>query len=130
MAVTGKAGERKDEEDDEEKADEAEKPQASFGDILAKSDSGPAEEKTKVDLEAQQGMGRVLRTVTVIPLTCVMLLPAQFVAHTGEEDEDTVYQVRCKLHVMDDSNAWRERGTGSLRVNVDKKRSGSAPRLG
>ena len=52
------------------------------------------------------------------------------IAHTGEEDEDTVYQVRCKLHVMDDSNAWRERGTGSLRVNVDKKRSGSAPRLG
>jgi Ran-binding protein 3 len=51
-------------------------------------------------------------------------------AHTGEEDEDTVYQVRCKLHIMDESGSWRERGTGSLRVNVDKKRSGSAPRLG
>jgi Ran-binding protein 3 len=53
-----------------------------------------------------------------------------YVAHTGEEDEDTVYQVRCKLHIMDESGAWRERGTGSLRVNIDKKRSGSAPRLG
>ena len=56
--------------------------------------------------------------------------PSTHVAHTGEEDEDTVYQVRCKLHIMDESGSWRERGTGSLRVNIDKKRSGSAPRLG
>lgn len=48
--------------------------------------------------------------------------------HTGEEDEDTVYQIRAKLYVMDGS-AWKERGTGALRVNVDKKRKDSAPRL-
>jgi Ran-binding protein 3 len=51
-------------------------------------------------------------------------------AHTGEEDEDTVYQARIKLFVMDDKGTWRERGTGQLRINVDKKRSGTAPRLG
>lgn len=103
-AATADKPDSKDEDEGGSETVEADKPQASFGDILSKKDSGPAEEKTKVDLAEQE-------------------------AHTGEEDEDTVYQVRCKLHVMDESNAWRERGTGSLRVNVDKKNKTSAPRL-
>ena len=52
--TTDMAGEGNEDKDESDTA-EAEKPQASFGDILAKSDSGPAEEKTKVDLEEQQG---------------------------------------------------------------------------
>lgn len=42
---------------------------------------------------------------------------------TGEEDEETVHQVRCKLFVMPIKQGsspevgWKERGTGILRVN-------------
>ena len=54
-STADKAGDGKEDKDDETDTAGAEKPQASFGDILAKSDSGPAEEKTKVDLEEQQG---------------------------------------------------------------------------
>ncbi|ORX55178.1 PH domain-like protein [Hesseltinella vesiculosa] len=35
---------------------------------------------------------------------------------TGEEDEDTIYQTKAKLLVLDGSN-WKERGTGTLRIN-------------
>lgn len=45
---------------------------------------------------------------------------------TGEEDEKTVFQSRCKLfvmHVNDDS--WKEKGTGTIHVNHDKKSKNS-----
>eukprot|EP00842_Homolaphlyctis_polyrhiza_P005118 jgi/Hompol1/5607/HPOL_002231-RA len=35
---------------------------------------------------------------------------------TGEEDETTLHSARCKLFVWDGEN-WRERGTGSIRLN-------------
>ena len=39
--------------------------------------------------------------------------------HTGEEDEETVFTVRAKLYIVDtDTKAWKERGTGVVRVNV------------
>ncbi|BGP12682.1 hypothetical protein JCM10213v2_000599 [Rhodosporidiobolus nylandii] len=41
---------------------------------------------------------------------------------TGEEDEETVHQVRCKVFVMEDGN-WKERGTGPLRVNQKGKKA-------
>lgn len=38
---------------------------------------------------------------------------------TGEEDEETVYQHKAKLLVLDTkSNQWKERGSGTFRVNV------------
>ncbi|KAK9703770.1 hypothetical protein K7432_010547 [Basidiobolus ranarum] len=44
---------------------------------------------------------------------------------TGEEGEDTLFQVRAKLFVMDaETKGWKERGIGSLKLNVkhnDKK---------
>ena len=36
---------------------------------------------------------------------------------TGEEDEKSVYMVRAKLFCLD-QNQWRERGTGTLKLNV------------
>ena len=48
---------------------------------------------------------------------------------TGEEDEETIHQVRGKLYVLCPQNQWRERGTGQLRLNVGRY-SGSGARLG
>ncbi|EKM50689.1 uncharacterized protein PHACADRAFT_264095 [Phanerochaete carnosa HHB-10118-sp] len=47
---------------------------------------------------------------------------------TGEEDEDTIYQVRGKLFALSDQNQWKERGTGQLKLNV-RKDDGSGARL-
>lgn len=93
------------EEQEEEVASES-KAEPTFGDILAKSGTGPEIETKKVDLE-QQDLG------------------------TGEEDEDTVFQARVKLFYIDKDNkekGWRERGQGSLRVNVGRSDS-KTPRL-
>ncbi|KAI8341978.1 hypothetical protein BC941DRAFT_177622 [Chlamydoabsidia padenii] len=39
--------------------------------------------------------------------------------HTGEEDEDTIYQTKAKLLVLDsNTNNWKERGSGTFRINV------------
>ncbi|KAI8843395.1 hypothetical protein BJ741DRAFT_590739 [Chytriomyces cf. hyalinus JEL632] len=38
---------------------------------------------------------------------------------TGEEGESNVFHTRCKLYRMDESNTWKERGMGSLRLNCD-----------
>jgi len=46
---------------------------------------------------------------------------------TGEEDEETLMQMRGKLFLLD-GGQWRERGTGILKINV-KAADGSAPRL-
>lgn len=40
---------------------------------------------------------------------------------TGEEHEETIYSVRAKLYVMDSvTKDWKERGIGTLRVNIDQ----------
>ena len=48
---------------------------------------------------------------------------------TGEEDEETVYQVRGKLFALSPQNQWRERGSGQLKLNV-RREDGSGARLG
>ncbi|KAH0583044.1 hypothetical protein H2248_010929 [Termitomyces sp. 'cryptogamus'] len=47
---------------------------------------------------------------------------------TGEEDEQTIHQVRGKLFSLVDGNQWKERGTGLLKLNV-KRSDGSGARL-
>ena len=49
--------------------------------------------------------------------------------HTGEEEEDTIFQVRGKLYALSDKNAWKERGTGLLKLNV-RRTDGAGARLG
>lgn len=51
-----------------------------------------------------------------------------FAAHTGEEDENIMYMVRAKLFHLSDQNAWKERGTGTLKLNV-RKSDGEGARL-
>jgi len=48
--------------------------------------------------------------------------------HTGEENEDTIHQVRAKLYFLDRTGGYKERGVGSLKLNV-RKQDRSAPRL-
>ncbi|CAO3595270.1 unnamed protein product [Absidia cylindrospora] len=43
---------------------------------------------------------------------------------TGEEDENTVYQTKAKLLILDSTtNNWKERGAGTLRINVKEMES-------
>jgi len=39
---------------------------------------------------------------------------------TGEEDEITVQQLRAKLYTMDPNHQYKERGLGTLRLNIKK----------
>jgi len=45
---------------------------------------------------------------------------------TGEEDEETVHQVRGKLYSLVDGTQWKERGTGTLKLNVRREDGGGA----
>ncbi|CEP08347.1 hypothetical protein [Parasitella parasitica] len=41
---------------------------------------------------------------------------------TGEEDEDTIYQIKGKLLVLDTASGnWKERGVGTFRINVKEE---------
>ncbi|SNX85784.1 related to YRB2 - Ran-GTPase-binding protein involved in nuclear protein export [Melanopsichium pennsylvanicum] len=42
-------------------------------------------------------------------------------AKTGEEDEESIHSIRAKLYTMAEDQSWKERGTGTLRVNVPKQ---------
>ncbi|KAK2464012.1 hypothetical protein APHAL10511_003956 [Amanita phalloides] len=58
------------------------------------------------------------------------LLKAQLTVQavtTGEEDEDTIHQVRGKLYALQ-GNQWKEKGTGTLKLNV-KRFDGTGARL-
>lgn len=61
--------------------------------------------------------GKTTSTDTLLPV------------YTGEEDEQTVYQCRAKLYVMQADGGWKERGVGALRLNVRAGDKGG-PRLG
>lgn len=45
---------------------------------------------------------------------------------TGEEEEETIHQVRGKLYVLCPQNQWKERGTGQLKLNVRREDGGGA----
>ncbi|KAK0436886.1 hypothetical protein EV421DRAFT_1829829 [Armillaria borealis] len=45
---------------------------------------------------------------------------------TGEEEEETIHQVRGKLFALSDGTAWKERGTGVLKLNVRASDGGGA----
>lgn len=96
----------------------------SFGEILSAKDEGVSVAESnppKAVLKEQEGdflkacfiLGRPLKLHIVI---------------TGEEDEFTEFQVRAKLFHLDSTSAWKERGVGSLKLNVNEKTG--RPRLG
>ena len=48
-------------------------------------------------------------------------------AKTGEEHEESIHSIRAKLYTMAEDQSWKERGTGTLRVNIPKKPSDKRP---
>ncbi|KAJ9474155.1 Ran-specific GTPase-activating protein 2 [Pseudozyma hubeiensis] len=46
---------------------------------------------------------------------------------TGEEDEESIHSIRAKLYTMAEDQSWKERGTGTLRVNIPKTSSEKRP---
>ncbi|KAG8976958.1 hypothetical protein FRB90_008978, partial [Tulasnella sp. 427] len=48
--------------------------------------------------------------------------------HTGEEDEETRHQTRGRLFQLSEDGAWKERGIGTLKINV-KRHAGTRARL-
>lgn len=49
---------------------------------------------------------------------------------TGEEDEDTIYQTKAKLLVLDTASGnWKERGVGTLRINMKEEETKLQTRL-
>lgn len=68
----------------------------------------------------------------ILCLSCLgmwLILVGMCVVHTGEEDEETVYQVRGKLFALSPQNQWKEKGTGQLKLNV-RREDGTGARLG
>lgn len=47
---------------------------------------------------------------------------------TGEEEEETLLQVRGKLYTLCPQNQWKERGSGQLKLNV-RRADGSGARI-
>ncbi|CAK5283180.1 unnamed protein product [Mycena citricolor] len=84
--------------------DERDERSATFGEILR---AGKDEEEDKSDEDAK------------------VVLTEQDVM-TGEENEHTVHQVRGKLFMLDEESAWKERGTGTLKLNVRQSDHGGA----
>lgn len=96
--------------------DKPEGSKSSFGDILKDTQEDKGNDKgDKLQMTTQDG--------TLFLLSVLMKVP------TGEEDEETIYQLRVKLHVMEKDGGWKERGTGPLRLNV-RKSDGKGARLG
>ncbi|ORZ05816.1 hypothetical protein BCR42DRAFT_427822 [Absidia repens] len=57
---------------------------------------------------------------------CKMKIPGvkPMEVKTGEEDENTVYQTKAKLLILDSTTSnWKERGAGTLRINVKEMES-------
>jgi Ran-binding protein 3 len=108
---------------DEEGEGSEEREKMSFGERLrAEKDdqgSGGSDDDGKVVLTEQE------REYLATVIRCLKLILG-YEVHTGEEDEETIYQVRGKLFALSDQNQWRERGTGIIKLNLRRSDGGGA----
>lgn len=107
--------------------DERDDRQLTFGEKLRASkdngeDTKSEEEDAKIVLTEQDGKLFKRSAGSYLTLCRLPVL-------TGEEDEETLHQVRGKLFTLGDTNQWKEKGTGLLRLNVRRSDGGGA-RLG
>ncbi|KAF8555657.1 hypothetical protein OG21DRAFT_1521612 [Imleria badia] len=93
--------------------DESDRAPSTFGERLRASKDGEEElsEEEKEKLTEQEG--KMLSAYSVI---------------TGEEEEETLLQIRGKLYALCPQNQWKERGSGLLKLNV-RRADGSGARL-
>ncbi|CED83370.1 Ran-binding protein RANBP1 and related RanBD domain proteins [Phaffia rhodozyma] len=85
------------EKDGKKELNETEK-DSSFGQILSKGQDVAQDDESK---DSESGLKMEAQDVI-----------------TGEEEEDTKHQVRCKLYVMEKDGGWKERGTGLFKLNI------------
>ena len=108
-------------ESPEESENEIEKT-VSFGERLrASKDKEEGNEEKRLSFTEQES-----RSIDVF--LALSLVTYIYLAHTGEEDEQTVYQVRGKLYALNAQHQWKERGTGQLKLNV-RRDDGTGARL-
>ncbi|KAG8950269.1 hypothetical protein FRC04_007903 [Tulasnella sp. 424] len=91
---------------------EGEKRSTSWNELLAGSSQPAGGEKEEETAEQQNKKLKV----------------EEIEVHTGEEDEETRHQTRGRLFHLSDDGAWKERGTGTLKINV-KRHAGHRARL-
>ncbi|KAJ3071123.1 hypothetical protein HDU98_005806 [Podochytrium sp. JEL0797] len=96
-------------------------------DALLKSTKKPTA-ATKKDEQAEEDAGSDDENAAEfeVPIEKKVDIP-EVEVKTGEEDESNIIQARCKLYRMDDTNTWKERGVGNLRLNCDD--AGNSARL-
>ncbi|KAG2175667.1 hypothetical protein INT43_001314 [Umbelopsis isabellina] len=106
-------------------SEEKDQPKSSKSDDDSDGDDSGDEEGSKTSSDR----GASPKTFGVEPKVRVPVLKPQELT-TGEEDEYTVHSVKAKLLVIDGkSENWKERGTGTLRINTKKTNGTSATRL-
>ncbi|KAJ7504209.1 hypothetical protein B0H11DRAFT_507571 [Mycena galericulata] len=103
--------------------DERDDRPVSFGEKLRAGKD--EEEEGKSD---EEGVKPVLTEQECVsrPLSSCSLAANCSPVTTGEEEEETLHQVRGKLYSLIDGTQWKERGTGTLKLNVRRSDGGGA----
>ncbi|KAI9474088.1 MAG: hypothetical protein EXX96DRAFT_529209 [Benjaminiella poitrasii] len=77
---------------------------------------------TETKVESNDDKDQITNTFGEEPKVKVPGVKQQTEVKTGEEDEDTVYQTRAKLLILDTTSGnWKERGVGIFRINVKEE---------
>lgn len=92
--------------------------QPSFGERLRaerNDENALDEEKKRLALKEQEGKPLKKSFSNAVPINRFATV------RTGEEEEETLFQVRAKLYGLSEHNQWKERGTGLLKLNVRRE---------
>lgn len=74
-------------------------------------------------------MSCAARDVNVARVYLADVMGTRALAVTGEEEDELLHSVRCKLFAMHEGS-WVERGTGLLKLNATKDNDKKGARLG
>ncbi|KAG9126140.1 hypothetical protein FRC07_004747 [Ceratobasidium sp. 392] len=105
-----------------------------FGNLAARK--SPQEDSDRRTVNAEFGLGDTVGFEDIlkakgdeVTIHAAEKLDIQEIEHnTGEEDDLTIFQTRAKLYTQDETFAYKERGTGLLKVNV-RRNDGEGARI-
>ncbi|KAL8283754.1 hypothetical protein RQP46_005549 [Phenoliferia psychrophenolica] len=101
---------------------------AAFGSYSAKTASPFATLQRSASVETEDSSSRKLGE-PVKPDAAKPVFTKQEEQITGEEDDDTLHSVKCKLFAMSAEGQWVERGMGPLKLNASHDPSRNVARL-